>query len=145
MFVFLPFIFLGIYVFRRKTTKSMIIAGVVLAILLFFFSLVLADDNMDSVKGFAGAFGSLGLGALSFYLAVKSPSAKAVKNPKSVKLSSYEKSTAFQFKAGNKNLIIRNPFRGIFIVGGAGSGKSRTFIYPIIKQSAEQERFQRIT
>jgi len=71
-------------------------------------------------------------------LAVQSPNAAAKKSG-SGKMTTYEKSTAFRFKAGNKNIVIRNPFRGIFVVGGAGSGKSRTFIYPIIKQSAEQE------
>jgi len=32
-------------------------------------------------------------------------------------------------------LILSNPFRNIFISGGAGSGKSRSFIEPIIKQT----------
>lgn len=50
-----------------------------------------------------------------------------------------EKQEHYSFTSAKKKFKfnILNPYRGIMIIGGAGSGKSRTFIYPIIKQSAE--------
>lgn len=45
----------------------------------------------------------------------------------------------FELEDTNKSKVkINNPFRGIIVVGGAGSGKSKTFFYPIIKQLAEK-------
>ena len=56
----------------------------------------------------------------------------------------YEKekndTTSFNIYDLNNDIIkISNPYRGIFIVGGAGSGKSKTFFYPILKQMAVKE------
>ena len=42
------------------------------------------------------------------------------------------------FRAGNNvPLTVDNPFRGIYIQGGAGSGKSDSFFKPILKQFSE--------
>lgn len=38
-----------------------------------------------------------------------------------------------------KDLVLKNPFRGIFISGAAGSGKSRSIIEPMIKQAIEKK------
>ena len=37
-----------------------------------------------------------------------------------------------------EKILLSNPFRGVFIQGGAGSGKSESLIIPIIKQCAEK-------
>lgn len=42
------------------------------------------------------------------------------------------------FNTSVKEIIVNNPFRGIFISGGAGSGKSKSLIEPIIQQSAQK-------
>lgn len=140
MLTIIPFICIGIFIYRRQTKTSFIHGGIVAALTIYAFGyIVLTDmDDMGNTSSLMISVLAFGLIVYSIYLAIKAPSA-ASKKSNSGKMSTYEKSTAFKFKAGNKNLIIRNPFRGIFIVGGAGSGKSRTFIYPIIKQSAEQE------
>lgn len=41
--------------------------------------------------------------------------------------------------AGKQFLHITNPFRGIFITGGAGAGKSKSVVEPLIYQSIEKE------
>ena len=46
---------------------------------------------------------------------------------------------SFNFKTVNGVINLGNPFRGIYIQGGAGSGKSASIFEPIIKQIAEQE------
>lgn len=45
----------------------------------------------------------------------------------------------FVFKTSAGIINLANPFRGIYIQGGAGSGKSASIFEPIIKQIAEQE------
>ena len=44
----------------------------------------------------------------------------------------------FVFKTKSGIIILANPFRGIYVQGGAGSGKSASVFEPIIKQIAEQ-------
>lgn len=41
--------------------------------------------------------------------------------------------------SGNKYLHITNPFRGIFITGGAGAGKSQSVVEPLIYQAVEKK------
>lgn len=53
---------------------------------------------------------------------------------KKVKLDSL----GFYFKTDKGKIIVNNPFRGIFISGGAGSGKSKSLIEPIIQQASEK-------
>ena len=67
---------------------------------------------------------------------------KAKKTPKEPLIKQFSKkedkdSLNFKTSAGVINLA--NPFRGIYIQGGAGSGKSASIFEPIIKQIAEQE------
>ncbi len=49
------------------------------------------------------------------------------------------KSDSLNFKTENGVITLENPFRGIYVQGGAGSGKSASIFEPIIKQIAEQE------
>lgn len=57
---------------------------------------------------------------------------------KKTTLTKEQKTESFSFSSKSKDLSIINPFRGVLIVGGAGSGKSRTFMYPIIQQCAQK-------
>lgn len=49
------------------------------------------------------------------------------------------KSDSLNFKTKSGIITLDNPFRGIYIQGGAGSGKSASIFEPIIKQIAKQE------
>lgn len=44
----------------------------------------------------------------------------------------------FRLRTKSKRIKIKNPFSGIYIQGGAGSGKSESLMKPMIKQSIEQ-------
>ncbi|WP_099545598.1 type IV secretory system conjugative DNA transfer family protein [Maribacter sp. 4G9] len=41
----------------------------------------------------------------------------------------------FLFSVGSKNVLLENPYRGIYIQGGAGSGKTVSLIHPILVQA----------
>lgn len=45
---------------------------------------------------------------------------------------------ALIFKTNKGNLIINNPFRGLFIIGSAGSGKSESIAVPALEQFIEK-------
>lgn len=61
------------------------------------------------------------------------------KDPQEKEFSTKENKDSFNFKTVNGVINLGNPFRGIYIQGGAGSGKSASIFEPIIKQIAEQE------
>ena len=44
----------------------------------------------------------------------------------------------FSFQTTNKTVKIQNPFAGIYVQGGAGTGKSESLLKPMIKQGIEQ-------
>ena len=50
----------------------------------------------------------------------------------------FKKSTdSFVFNTEDGEIILDNPYRGLYIQGGAGSGKSVSLIYPILKQAIQ--------
>ena len=67
--------------------------------------------------------------------------------PKKSKTSIFEKPKKiekenednFVFKTSKGNINLLNPFRGIYIQGGAGSGKSASIFEPIIQQCGEKQ------
>lgn len=67
---------------------------------------------------------------------------KAKKTPKEPLIKQFSKNEdkdSLNFKTSAGVINLANPFRGIYIQGGAGSGKSASIFEPIIKQIAEQE------
>lgn len=75
------------------------------------------------------------------YILFKVFSTKPNKKNKKVgeKEEEYEISDdAFVFSTEEGNVILNNAFRGVFVQGGAGSGKSVSLIYPILKQAAKK-------
>ncbi len=45
---------------------------------------------------------------------------------------------SFSFDVDGKTIVLDNPYRGIYVQGGAGSGKSVSLVYPILKQAIEK-------
>lgn len=92
--------------------------------------------------------GSLVLGAMQFFLILLGCTKLYffVKNKISgfrfIDLIPNPKIDAYSLRFRNlrgKDLVLKNPFRGIFISGAAGSGKSRSIIEPMIKQAIEKK------
>lgn len=68
---------------------------------------------------------------------------KWIEKPKKVKvrpnkISDFAKHYGFIFSHTSGSLIVGNPFRGILVVGGAGSGKSESVALPIINQTMQK-------
>lgn len=56
------------------------------------------------------------------------------------KKTTFKESTyTINFNTNKGKLKLNNPFRGIFVVGGAGSGKSESIAIPLIKNFVEQD------
>ena len=55
------------------------------------------------------------------------------------KKSKNENSHGFEFETSNGKVYLENPYRGIYIQGGAGSGKSASIFEPIIQQIGEKQ------
>tara|TARA_B100002049_G_scaffold236470_1_gene223275 strand:- start:4187 stop:5857 length:1671 start_codon:yes stop_codon:yes gene_type:complete len=132
--VLLPIGALGVYIYIVRTKESIQKSGIVLAVL-FISAWMMSNQGNDSsilirLIPFTGLVFSY---IFALYLGLRGGKRKT-RN----KLTKEQKSTSFSFTGGSKDLSIVNPFRGILIVGGAGSGKSRTFMYPIIRQCAEK-------
>ena len=60
------------------------------------------------------------------------------KKPEEQKFSEKKDDESLNFKTKSGIIQLANPYRGIYIQGGAGSGKSGSIFEPIIKQIAEQ-------
>lgn len=83
----------------------------------------------------------LGFNALGFVLAnlLKKKQESLTKEFKFYRSNAVPTSpnTFFWKSARDGNVVVLNPYRGIFIVGGAGAGKTYTKINPIIQQGVE--------
>ena len=60
------------------------------------------------------------------------------KKPEEQKFSDKKNDESLNFNTKSGIIQLANPYRGIYIQGGAGSGKSGSIFEPIIKQVAEQ-------
>ena len=59
--------------------------------------------------------------------------------PKAKTFSKTQQEGSLNFKTKSGIITLSNPYRGIYIQGGAGSGKSASIFEPIIKQISEQK------
>lgn len=68
--------------------------------------------------------------------------AAIVRKTKKITLTSFKEdpdSFVFRVQDEMKKIVLNNPFRGIFISGGAGAGKSKSLIEPIIQQAGAKD------
>lgn len=81
----------------------------------------------------------IGIVAGGYYLYVKYTGKNPILEKLNFKLKGKTVKNANQeeFSLNGKS-VIENPFAGIFICGGAGSGKSKSIIEPLIKESGEK-------
>lgn len=86
-----------------------------------------------------------GLAAAGYYLFSKvspwlqgAPKTKVGEASPTTKTNTRVKSSVFSFPTSSRELpliYLTNPFRGVLILGGAGAGKSKSLIEPLISQS----------
>lgn len=63
---------------------------------------------------------------------------KPKKVSKNIKSKSSRTKATLVFKANPENIYLDNPYRGIYVQGGSGSGKSESILKPIIKQNVKK-------
>jgi hypothetical protein len=131
--ILIPIGALAAYIYRERTKES-IRNSIIILVIMYACAWMMTHYDKDTrlVFRYIPFIGLLGGYFYAIYLGLRGR--KKSKN----KLTEEQKSTSFSFSGGGKDLSIVNPFRGILIVGGAGSGKSKTFMYPIIRQCAEK-------
>ncbi|HCM34202.1 MULTISPECIES: type IV secretion system DNA-binding domain-containing protein [Chryseobacterium] len=95
----------------------------------------------EILKPFVGYFGLLiyliPILVSGFYL-VRDFRKPKQKKPEAQKFSDKKDDESLNFNTKSGIIQLANPYRGIYIQGGAGSGKSGSIFEPIIKQVAEQ-------
>lgn len=134
--VLIPIASLALYVYKSRTKESIIKSIIVLAVIYSGSYLMTEKPNLGPFYTLYSIPALIGGYIYSVVLGFKSINITAkIGNQR---LTREQKAEAFRFTGKGKDLSIVNPFRGILIVGGAGSGKSRTFMYPIIKQCAQK-------
>jgi type IV secretory pathway TraG/TraD family ATPase VirD4 len=98
---------------------------------------LIATQAVEAMKAWATVIG------LIFLLLISIPIIRAVfgifaAEPKKKKYKEVNAVDNFKLVSTADKVILDNPFRGIFISGGAGSGKSKSIIEPIIQQAGQK-------
>jgi len=104
---------------------------------LFYFSIIIFLFKDDSYIIPIFVFIPLGL-VFSVKLIIKRVSIKIKTLPKKKQKAVLNDEDSFYLKSDIGTIQIANPYRGILIEGGAGSGKSASLFYPIISQSMQK-------
>ncbi|WP_339656799.1 type IV secretion system DNA-binding domain-containing protein [Flavobacterium frigidarium] len=75
----------------------------------------------------------------AFYILKFKNSSKKLANHKFNNLRKNDTPESFTFQTNKGVIFLKNPYRGIYIQGGAGSGKSASIFEPIIQQIGEKQ------
>lgn len=108
--------------------KKVVVFWVVCAVISFLFVLT----PWKWVEPYHVVFVLWGLAFLAFL------GRKAEKKARNPKFDEAPDSFVFKVQDDIKKIVLNNPFRGVFISGGAGAGKSKSLIEPIIQQAGEK-------
>ncbi len=129
----LPIASLAFYVYIERSKESIVKSTI---ILVFMYACALMISKKQKEVNILGLL-LQSFGLITGYIYAIILGFKNISGHRN-RLTKVKKDEAFNFSARRKDLTIINPYRGVLVVGGAGSGKSRTFIYPIIKQCAQK-------
>jgi len=97
--------------------------------------ILIAPQAVEAMKAWATLIGII------FFLVIFLPMATSIfksSKPKKKKYNELNAADNFKLVTTEDKIILDNPFRGIFISGGAGSGKSKSIIEPIIQQAGQK-------
>lgn len=139
----LAIIYISYHYSKRKKFPG-VIAGTVInnTIILMPMSIIfsLLQKNLIEYKEIiAGVFFLVPV-VFAIYLIKFRNKSKESKKDKFEKIKKTEKEIVenFIFKTKSGNILLENPYRGIYIQGGAGSGKSASVFEPIIQQIGQK-------
>jgi type IV secretory pathway TraG/TraD family ATPase VirD4 len=131
-------IYVGIF---KGKSKHAVIGFVFTYIFVFFYSLNIYKNPEEESKKMVTIIMisyiliPLVLGYINWLFRRKLE--KSEKEKRTKQIEENNKNGFYTFKTTRGNIEVKNPYRGTIVVGGAGSGKSKSFIYPIISQSAK--------
>lgn len=145
LFIF-SIVYISYYYSKRKKFPEAIIGTLInnfIILFAFFISFTIVDKYFFNLKEIIIPFLALIPTIQTIYLLYFKGKSKKFKlalsnnslNEKSKKV--YSVNFVFETKSGK--IILENPYRGIYIQGGAGSGKSASIFEPIIQQIGEKQ------
>lgn len=135
LFFYTSFYVISFKLFKDKNTITKILFGMVLTIALLIVTVMIKNDIETAIAMALPILVAIAL--LLFKRKKKTSTDNNTTLLKKIKPQTASKGFIFQTKQGYIHL--ENPARGIYIQGGAGSGKSLSIFEPIISQIAEQK------
>jgi len=129
-----PFlILLAIRKLVLNSLNAVLIAEIIIMLEYLLIKSIRASEFSSNDTQIQTVIFSINIGIVVFAF-MKSKVIKPITEEKNVN----QNPLGFLFKAQPNNVSLDNPTRGIYVQGGAGSGKSESFIKPIIKQAVEK-------
>ncbi|WP_130734470.1 type IV secretory system conjugative DNA transfer family protein [Flavobacterium sp. J27] len=139
----LAIIYISYYFSKRKKFPGVILGTIInntiiIIPLVFIFSL-LQKNLKDYKQLIAIIFLIVPLLFASYLIKFKRRNKKSKKEQfEKIKKSEKEITENFVFQTKSGTILLENPYRGIYIQGGAGSGKSASVFEPIIQQIGQK-------
>ena len=130
-------VYVSFYHAKQKRFPRIIISTLINNILIVFL-IALLGKLLSILIGNFGAIISITPIFYAIYLLKFKNRIKPNQTEKFNKIKKSEKEDSFTFKTNQGLINLYNPYRGIYIQGGAGSGKSASIFEPIIQQIGEK-------
>ncbi|OXA71748.1 hypothetical protein B0A67_10360 [Flavobacterium aquidurense] len=130
-------VYVSFYHAKQKRFPRIIISTLINNILIVFL-IALLGKLLSTLIGNFGAIICLTPILYTVYLLKFKNRTKQNQTEKFDKIKKSEKEDSFTFKTNQGLITLDNPYRGIYIQGGAGSGKSASIFEPIIQQIGEK-------
>lgn len=126
-------IYISFYHAKQKRFPRVIISTIINNILIVLLIALLGKLASKFIGGSSAIFCLIPI-LYALYLLKFKNRTKLNKTEKFDKIKKSEKEDSFTFKTNQGLISLDNPYRGIYIQGGAGSGKSASIFEPIIQQ-----------
>ena len=123
---------------KRKKFPGVIIGTIINNTIAFIIIALLVQLSVKVIGLYAIMFYLLPVFYTIYLIKYKSGTQKE-KASKFDKIKESEKAESFVFTTNKGKICLDNPYRGIYIQGGAGSGKSASIFEPIIQQIGKKE------
>lgn len=130
-------IYISYYHVKQKRFPRVIVSTVINNILIVLLLAILEQMGRRILGGFIAISYLIPI-LYAFYLLKFKNRIKPNQTEKFNKIKKSEKEDSFTFKTNQGLINLDNPYRGIYIQGGAGSGKSASIFEPIIQQIGEK-------
>lgn len=132
-------IYISFYHAKQKRFPRVIISTIINNILIVLLIALLGKLASKFIGGFSAIFCLIPILYALYLLKFKSRIKPNQTEQFNRNIEKSEKEDSFTFKTNKGEISLDNPYRGIYIQGGAGSGKSASIFEPIIQQIGLKE------